>query len=398
MRALLSVADRSGLPDLARDLVARGVELVATDGTREALTAEGSRPARRRPDGHAALAGGQVKTYHPAVYAGILARRDRPEQLTELAEQGIGHVRHRGRQRAALRAAGRRPHRAHRRGHRDDRRRRAGPPVGGGAELRRRGGGLRPRAVRRRSSKSSARSATCRRSCDSGWPPRPCDVAAYDAEVAAYLNHIAGTRFPDRLTLVLEKQSDLPYGENPHQRGAFYRETTHRAGTLADAARLQGATPTFNDLLDLDAAYRITADFTAPRAIVKRANPVGLASATACRGLPNGARGRPGQRVRRDRGVNRTSTRRRPAPSSATPTRPSSPPAIDEEARASSPEGGAGRPDHPATPDGRHLRLRHRRPRYRRIGGGLLVQTRDRGCDQRAELRVVTAAGPPSRS
>ena len=60
-------------------------------------------------------------------------------------------------------------------------------------------------------------------------------VAAYYAEIAAYLNQISGNMFPARLALVLEKVVDLRYGENPHQQAAFYRETTHRSGTLADA-------------------------------------------------------------------------------------------------------------------------------------------------------------------
>ena len=104
-------------------------------------------------------------------------------------------------------------------------------------------------------------------------------VAAYHAEIAAYLNQISGNTFPRRLALVLEKVDDLRYGENPHQRAAFYRETTHRSGTLADATRLQGDLPSFNNLLDLDAAYRIARDYTAPTvAIVKHTDPVGLAS------------------------------------------------------------------------------------------------------------------------
>src|SRR5207342_3777679 len=82
-------------------------------------------------------------------------------------------------------------------------------------------------------------------------------VAAYHAEIAAYLNQVSGNTFPSRLAIVLEKVDDLRYGENPHQRAAFYRETTHRSGTLADAARIQGELPSFNNLLDLDAAYRI---------------------------------------------------------------------------------------------------------------------------------------------
>jgi phosphoribosylaminoimidazolecarboxamide formyltransferase / IMP cyclohydrolase len=104
-------------------------------------------------------------------------------------------------------------------------------------------------------------------------------VAAYHAEIAAYLNQIAGNIFPSRLALVLEKVDDLRYGENPHQRAAFYRETTHRSATLADATQIQGGNPSFNNLLDLDAAYRIARDYTAPTVtIVKHTDPVGLAS------------------------------------------------------------------------------------------------------------------------
>jgi phosphoribosylaminoimidazolecarboxamide formyltransferase/IMP cyclohydrolase len=93
------------------------------------------------------------------------------------------------------------------------------------------------------------------------------------------MHQISGTTFPTRLAMVLEKVEDLRYGENPHQRAAFYRETTHRSGTLADAKQLQGSLPSFNNLLDLDAAYRMAQDFTAPTvAIVKHTDPVGMAS------------------------------------------------------------------------------------------------------------------------
>ncbi len=105
-------------------------------------------------------------------------------------------------------------------------------------------------------------------------------VAAYHAEVAAYLSNVCGQTFPSRLAMVLEKVDDLRYGENPTQPAAFYRETTHRAGTLADATQIQGSRPSFNDLLDLDAAYAFAMDFTSPTAvIVKHTDPVGLASA-----------------------------------------------------------------------------------------------------------------------
>ena len=289
MRALLSVANREGIVPFARDLIALGVDVIATDGTREALAAEGIvvRPISDLT-GSEAIAGGQVKTLHPAVYAGILARRDKPEQLAELEAQQIGlidivavNVSHFAPQvgarlvaideaiemidigGAALLAAAARNY--------------AGVAAVANparysqvvAEIRGRG----------------AVSAELRQRLAAEAYGL---VAAYHAEIAAYLSNISGDMFPGRLALVLEKVDDLRYGENPPQRAAFYRETTHRAGTLADATQLQGSRPSFNDLLDLDAAYAIAADFTAPTVtIVKHTDPVGLASAEelveACR-------------------------------------------------------------------------------------------------------------------
>ena len=136
------------------------------------------------------------------------------------------------------------------------------------------------RPTTRRSSRSSASSGVVSAETRARLAAEAFStVAAYHAEIAAYLNQISGNTFPRHLALVLEKVDDLRYGENPHQRAAFYRETTHRSGTLADATRLQGDMPSFNNLLDLDAAYRIARDYTAPTvAIVKHTDPVGLAS------------------------------------------------------------------------------------------------------------------------
>ncbi len=280
MRALLSVANREGIAAFARDLRALDVEIVATDGTREFLAGEGI-DAVSVSDLTAAppLVGGQVKTFHPAIYAGILARRDQPEQLRELEAQGIGLI--------DLVVVNVKPF---------------APAVGvrlvaideaiemievGGASLlgaaARNAAGVTAVAdpahyalvvdeIRSRGAVSPETRARLAAEAFS-------TVAAYHAEIAAYLNQIAGDTFPSRLAIVLEKVEDLRYGENPHQRGAFYRETTHRSGTLADSTQLQGGRPSFNNLLDLDAAYRIARDYTAPTvAIVKHTDPVGLAS------------------------------------------------------------------------------------------------------------------------
>jgi len=280
VRALLSVANRDGVSALARELAELGVEIYATDGTREHLASDGIEVASvSELTAVPALVGGQVKTFHPAVYAGILARRDVPAQLEELAEHGLAPI-----DIVVVNVKSFSPQ--------------VGPgavalaeaiemiDVGGAALL---GAAARnyagvaavadpahyPRLVAELKERGSVSAEFRQQLAAEAFGI----VAAYHAEIAAYINQVSGTLFPSRLAMVLEKVQDLRYGENAHQQAAFYRETTHRSGTIADARQLQGALPCFNNLLDLDAAYRMARDFTAPTvAIVKHTDPVGLAS------------------------------------------------------------------------------------------------------------------------
>jgi phosphoribosylaminoimidazolecarboxamide formyltransferase/IMP cyclohydrolase len=281
VRALLSVANREGLAGFARELQRLGITLYATDGTRGHLASDGIDVASVGDlTAVPPLVGGQVRTFHPAIYAGILARRDVPEQLAQLAEHAIEPI--------DLVVVNVKPF---------------APEVGRGhlgideaIEMIDVGGAALLGAAARNAAGVTA-------VCDPGHYPTVLDelrtlgqvsadtryrlaadafgtVAAYYAEIAAYLNQITGTTYPQRLAMVLEKVADLPYGENPHQRAAFYRETTHRTGSLADATQLHGSPPTFNNLLDLDAAFRIAADYTAPTVVIaKHTDPVGVASA-----------------------------------------------------------------------------------------------------------------------
>jgi phosphoribosylaminoimidazolecarboxamide formyltransferase / IMP cyclohydrolase len=289
VRALLSVADREGIVAFARELLALDVEVFATDGTREALAAEGvTVRAVSELTGSEPIAGGQVKTLHPAIYAGILARRDQPEQLAELEAQKIGLI-----DIVAVNVSRFAPQVGMRL-----------VPIDEAIEMIDVGGAALLAAAARNYAGVAAIAnparylqvvAEIRQRGDVSAELRQRLaaeayglVAAYHAEIAAYLSNAASDMFPARLALVLEKVDDLRYGENPNQRGAFYREMTHRAGTLADARQIQGMRPSFNDLLDLDAAYTIAADFTAPTVtIVKHTDPVGVASAEelveACR-------------------------------------------------------------------------------------------------------------------
>jgi phosphoribosylaminoimidazolecarboxamide formyltransferase/IMP cyclohydrolase len=280
LRALLSVATRDGITAFARSLQSLDVALFATDGTREHLAQDGveARPVAELT-GVGTMLGGSVKTFHHAIYAGILARRDQPEQLEELHKEGIEpidivvvNVQPFGAEigralvgvdkaiemidvggAALLGAAARNP---------------AGVVAVSSpdqypqilAELRERGQ-VSPELKSRLAAEAFG------------------TVAAYHAEIAAYLNQLTGTNYPKRLAMVLEKVSDLRYGENPHQTGAVYRETTHRSTGVADATILQGNTPSFNNLLDLDVAYKIARDYATPTVVIaKHTDPVGLAS------------------------------------------------------------------------------------------------------------------------
>ena len=173
MRALLSVANREGIVPFARDLLALGVEVFATDGTREALAAEGIEVRSvSELTGSEPIAGGQVKTLHPAIYAGILARRDQPDQLAELEAQKIGLIDIVAVNVSRFAPQVGRPPRADRRGHRDDRRRRRGAAGRGRPQLRRRRGRGQPGPLRRRSSPRSGSAAPSPPSCASGSRPR----------------------------------------------------------------------------------------------------------------------------------------------------------------------------------------------------------------------------------
>jgi phosphoribosylaminoimidazolecarboxamide formyltransferase/IMP cyclohydrolase len=253
LRALLSVATRDGISALARELQTLGVDLVATDGTREHLHADGVEAAPVSDlTGIPALLGGQVKTFHPSVYAGILARRDKPEQMAELAEGGIQPI--------DVVVVNVKPFGAE-----------IGRSLVGieqAIEMIDVGGAALLGAAARNAAGVAAVSSP------EHYPRLIAElkerglvspefrallaaeafgtVAAYHAEIAAYLNQLSGTVFPKRLAMVLEKVADLRYGENPHQPAAFYRETT----------------------------YRIVQDFTGPTvAIAKHTDPVGVASA-----------------------------------------------------------------------------------------------------------------------
>ena len=276
-RALLSVSDKTGLLDLARGLHERGWELISTGGTARALR-EANVPVQdvadvtRFPE----MLDGRVKTLHPAVHGGLLARRDLPEHMAAIAEHGIAPI--------DLVVVNLYPFRqtASRVG--------ATPEevieqidIGGPSMLRSAAKNFASvTTVVDPSDYSSVLAAIAANDDDLDFRRRLAakvfeHTAAYDAAIASWFAGQREERFPERICLPLERAQGLRYGENPGQAAAFYVE---RAGAgLAGLAQKGGKELSFNNLLDLEGALLATEPFGDQPccAIIKHTTPCGLA-------------------------------------------------------------------------------------------------------------------------
>ena len=280
--ALLSVHDKSGIIDLARALAASGFTLLSTGGTARTLTEAGI-PVTEVSDhtGFPEMLDGRVKTLHPRIHGGLLARRDRPDHLAALREAGIEPIELVAINLYPFEATAARPGatreeiiemidiggpsmiRSAAKNHRDV------TVVVDPADYSRVAAAIRqlgavPEDLRGElSAKAFAR------------------TAAYDAAIHRYLSAAAAgpaETFPPVLGLAFERIGELRYGENPHQAAAFYREPGAPAGTLARAIQIHGKELSFNNLLDLDSAWRLVSEFTATAAvIIKHNTPCGAA-------------------------------------------------------------------------------------------------------------------------
>jgi phosphoribosylaminoimidazolecarboxamide formyltransferase/IMP cyclohydrolase len=278
-RALISVSDKTGVVEFAQGLAELGVELLSTGGTERVLRESGIPVTPlARVTGFPEILGGRVKTLHPAVHGGLLALRGDPAHEADLARHGIrpidlvavtlypfeaalargvgardlveeidiGGV-------ALLRAAAKNFEHVAAVSSPDQYR-----PVL--AEVRETGGLSRATRLR------LAREAFFR-------------TSAYDATIARFFERAAGepVTFPERLVLAFEKVQDLRYGENPHQRGAFYREPGVAEPCVATARQIAGKPLSYNNIYDLDAALELVREFAEPAAvIVKHGIPCGV--------------------------------------------------------------------------------------------------------------------------
>jgi phosphoribosylaminoimidazolecarboxamide formyltransferase / IMP cyclohydrolase len=281
MRALLSVSDKTGLVEFARGLHACGVELVATSSTGRAL-AEAGVEALSVADitGFPEMLDGRVRTLHPAIHAGILARRDVPEHMRQLAENRFDPI--------DIVVSSLYPFAETLASGADDDMIVENIDIGGPTLIR--------AAAKNRDSVAvivshhqyavvltelrehgSISVATRHRLAVEAF----AHVASYDTQVAAWLRTGAADAtdqtMPDELTVGGPRLHELRYGENPHQRGALYAVPGARGGA-AGAKALQGSALSFTNWLDVDAARALVSEFEEPAScVIKHTNPCGFA-------------------------------------------------------------------------------------------------------------------------
>ena len=283
MRALISVYDKTGVVEFARRVAGAGFELVSTGGTHRALSEEGGLSVRQVADvtGSPEILDGRVKTLHPVIHGGLLARRESPEQMAELSAHGIEtidlvvvnlypFVATVSRPDVTLEDA------------------LENIDIGGPTML-------------RAAAKNFPSVAVVVDPEDYGWVADKLagngltvddrrglaakafrHVSEYDAAVTGYLAVEPEEALPSRLSVSLDKVTGLRYGENPHQQGALYAPAGAGLAGIAGATQLHGRELSYNNLMDADAAWRTVSDFAQPTvAVVKHNNPCGLASRDA---------------------------------------------------------------------------------------------------------------------
>ncbi len=279
-RALISVSDKQGLQELARFLSDRDVEILSTGGSARAI-ADAGLPVTEvsAVTAFPEIMDGRVKTLHPKIHGGILARRDLAAHREAMAEHDIRPI--------DLVVVNLYPFEATLASGADFATCIENIDIGGPAmvraaaknhdfvavvtdpadyaavieEMESQGGATSPELRLRLAAAAFAH------------------TAAYDAMIAGWLEAERGETFPERLTTTGRRREVLRYGENPHQAAALYVGGAPRAG-VATAEQLQGKALSYNNLNDTNAAFELAAEFEAPTvAIIKHANPCGVASA-----------------------------------------------------------------------------------------------------------------------
>jgi phosphoribosylaminoimidazolecarboxamide formyltransferase/IMP cyclohydrolase len=286
-QALISVSDKTGVLEFARALVAMKVKLLSTGGTAK-LLAEHGLPVTEVADytGFPEMLDGRVKTLHPKVHGGILARRDFPEHMQALSQHEIPTIdmvvvnlypfqQTIAKEQFSLEDAI------------------ENIDIGGPAMLRSSAKNYKdvvvlcdPADYAGVLSEMRTQQGVVTQSTRFSLAQKVfAHTAQYDGSIADYLSslgpdhqHATRSAYPNTINLQFNKVQDMRYGENPHQSAAFYRDNTVTAGALANYQQLQGKELSYNNIADADAAWECVKTFDAPACvIIKHANPCGVA-------------------------------------------------------------------------------------------------------------------------
>jgi len=283
LRALISVSDKTGVLELAQALAALGVQLLSTGGTAKLLADNGLAVTEVADmTGFPEMLDGRVKTLHPKVHGGLLARRDLPAHMQALAEHGIDTIDllvvNLYPFEATIAKSGCTLEEAI-----------ENIDIGGPAMVRSAAKNWQDVAVLTDAAQYPAVIAELRSSGQLSRSTRfALAVAAfnrisqYDGAISDYLSCIredgSQSAFPAQSNSRFVKLQDLRYGENPHQQAAYYRDLYPAPGSLVTATQLQGKELSYNNIADADAAWECVKSFTRPACvIVKHANPCGVA-------------------------------------------------------------------------------------------------------------------------
>ncbi|GAA0503748.1 bifunctional phosphoribosylaminoimidazolecarboxamide formyltransferase/IMP cyclohydrolase [Salinibacillus aidingensis] len=277
-RALLSVSDKEGIVEFARMLSDNGIELVSTGGTKKLLDNEGIPVVSvEEVTGSPEILDGRVKTLHPTIHGGILARRDQTEHMGQLQEQNIQLI--------DLIVVNLYPFKKTiLRGNVTEEEVIENIDIGGPTMLRAAAKNARdvtvvvdPNDYQDIGTEIQEHGAVS--------PEKRRRLAAkvfrhtahYDALISQYLSEQVEEHEPDYLTLTYEKKQDLRYGENPHQQAAFYKHVQADSSSIANAEQLHGKELSFNNIQDADSALGMVREFQEPAVVaVKHTNPCGV--------------------------------------------------------------------------------------------------------------------------
>jgi phosphoribosylaminoimidazolecarboxamide formyltransferase/IMP cyclohydrolase len=392
-RALLSVSDKRGIVDFARGLAELGIEIVSTGGTARELEDAGV-PVRSIEDftGFPEIMDGRVKTLHPKLYAGLLAVRENADHLRAAEEQDVEFV--------DLVCVNLYPFErtAARRGAED-------------AEVIEQidiGGPTMIRAAAKNHAYAAVVTSPASydavleelRTSERRLSPQTREnlagdafayTARYDTAIARWFAE-KQEDFPPLFVRAFEKLTDLPYGENPHQRAAFYSQVGARMHVLSMVSQLGGKELSFNNLLDLNSARLVVSEFKVPAcAIIKHNNPCGVALGESA--LEAYKRAFAGDPMSAFGGVICLNTRVDKATAEAIVEQFVEvlfAPGYDEDAL----EVLATKPNMRVLEDNERRTINRIEPDVKPVMGGLLVQDRDLDLEERAEMTVVTERKP----